>query len=55
MSIDLSLLDLDRAAMICHCDRLFANFRPDLYTVYRHLAKINAHVCSVKETEKIVI
>lgn len=46
MSTDLNQLDLDRVAMIFHYDKLFANSRPDLYTVYHRLAKINAHVCS---------
>lgn len=48
MSIYLSQLDLDPVAMIYHYDRPFANFRPDLCTVCRHLAKINARVYSVR-------
>lgn len=55
MSINLSQLNLDPMAMIYHYDRLFANFRLDLYTVYHHLAKINARVYSVKkQTLRIV-
>lgn len=51
MNIDLNRLDSDPMAMIYHYGTLFVNFHPDLCTIYHHLVKIDAHVCSAMKSK----